>query len=121
MARTAYAQSAAPIRTNQGTEYDAFARITRRIKEAADKGRVGFSALASAIHDNRRLWILLAADVADKNNQLPPQLRAQILYLAKFSLQHSTKVLNGSGKVDVLIDINTAIMRGLRQQSAGKT
>ncbi len=118
MARTAYAQSAAPIRTNQSTEYEAFAQITRRMKDAASKGKVGFNALASALHDNRRLWTLLATDVADKANPLPSQLKAQIVYLAQFSIQHSAKVLSGDASVDALIDVNTAIMRGLRQQGA---
>nr|WP_253913332.1 flagellar biosynthesis regulator FlaF [Pseudoruegeria sp. HB172150] len=116
LARTAYAISAAPIRTHQSTEYDAFAQITRRMKEAAGKGRRGFNALASAVHDNRRLWTLLAGDVADKDNTLPQGLRAQIFYLAEFTHQHSPKVLNGSASADILIDINTAVMRGLRQQ-----
>ncbi len=118
MARTAYANSSAPIRTHQSTEYDAFARITRRMKEAVGKGKPGFPALAAAIHENRRLWTLLAGDVADKENMLPQQIRAQIFYLAEFTIQHSTKVLNGSAGADTLIEINTAIMRGLRQQGA---
>lgn len=121
LARTAYSNSAAPIRTHQSTEYDAFAKITRRMKDAAVKGRPGFAALAAALHDNRRLWTLLAADVADTGNTLPQSLRAQIFYLAEFTLAHSPKVLAGQASADVLIEINTAIMRGLRQQEAATT
>lgn len=119
MARTAYANSAAPIRTHQSTEYETFATVTRRLKEAGDMGGPGFNALVSAIHDNRRLWTLLAGDVAGKDNALPQTLRAQIFYLAEFTLNHSPKVLDGSASAEVLIEINTAIMRGLRQQEAG--
>ncbi len=118
MARTAYTNSAAPIRTHQGNEYDAFARITRRMKEAASSGKPGFNALAAAIHENRRLWTLLAGDVADAGNTLPEPLRAQIFYLAEFTNHHSPKVLSGKAGVDILIEINTAVMRGLRQQEA---
>lgn len=118
MARTAYAQSAAPIRTNQSTEYEAFAQITRRMKDAASKGRAGFNALASSVHDNRRLWTLLAVDVADKDNPLPAMLKAQIVYLAQFTDQHAAKVLAGKATVDAMVDVNTAMMRGLRQQGA---
>jgi len=85
---------------------------------AASKGRLGFNALASAIHDNRRLWTLLATDVADAANPLPKHLKAQIIYLAQFTLHHSAKVLEGKATVDAMIDVNTAIMRGLRQQEA---
>jgi len=118
MARTAYANSAAPIRTNQSTEYDAFAKITRRMKDGAAKGKTGFPELTAAIHENRRLWTILAADVADKDNALPVQLRARILYLADFTLQHSSKVLAERASSDALVEINTAVMRGLRQQGS---
>ncbi len=116
MARTAYSSNTLPIRSQQSTEYEVFAQITRRLKDAADKGKPGFPALASALSDNRRLWTLLASDVADADNALPQALRAQIFYLAEFTLQHSSKVLDGSAGADVLVEINTAIMRGLRQQ-----
>jgi len=116
LARTAYSSAAAPIRTHQSTEYDVFAQITGRIKSAMGRGKAGFPDLVAALHDNRRLWILLASNVADADNALPQPLRAQIFFLAEFSLQHSSKVLDGSETADVLIDINTTVMRGLRQQ-----
>ena len=119
MARTAYATTAAaPIRTDRSTEYEIFAQITRRMKTAMDRGKAGFSDLVSAVYDNNRLWILLATDVADDANALPDLLRAQIAYLAEFTLQHAPKVLNGSATADALVDINTSVMRGLRQQEA---
>ena len=70
----------------------------------------------STLHENRRLWVLFAGDVASKDNLLPDTLRAQLFYLAEFTLQHTSKVLDGTASVDVLIEINTAVMRGLRQQ-----
>ena len=117
MAKTAYATTQSPIRTPRSTEYEAFARITHRLKEAATLGRSGFTRLAEAVHSNRRLWTMLAGDVADAANGLPKELRAQIFYLAEFTNQHSTLVLRGEGDVDVLVEINTAIMRGLRSQA----
>ena len=116
MARTAYSSAAAPIRTNQSTEFEIFAQFTGRIKSAAAKGKLGFSELAAALHDNRRLWTTLAADAASSENGLPPMLKAQIVYLAEFTHLHTSKVLSGKATVDPLIDINTTVMRGLRQQ-----
>jgi len=118
MAKTAYASNKAPIRTPRGTEYDAFARITHRLKSAAEKGETGFAELAQALHLNRRLWTILAADVAETTNNLPAELRARIFYLAEFTAAHSRKVLHGEDDVNVLIDINTAVMRGLRLTEA---
>lgn len=113
LAQTAYRNQAQTIRTERGLEYDAFARITHHLGLAAAKGREDIHNLAAALHDNRRLWTILATDVADPENPLPQELRARIVYLAQFSHHHSTMVLNGDASIQPLIDINTAMMRGL--------
>ncbi len=117
MAKTAYAASQNTVRTPRGIEYEAFARITHRLKTSAEKGRSGFGQLAQAIHENRRLWTLLAADVVAVENGLPADLRARIFYLFEFTNQHSRKVLQDPEEVGVLVEINTAIMRGLKQKA----
>jgi len=114
LAKTAYSAPDKPTRTLRGTEYEVFARITHRLKTANALGDAGFASLARAIHDNRRLWTFLAANVADPDNQLPSALRAQIFYLAQFTNRHSSKVLGGKATAEVLIDVNTSIMKGLR-------
>ncbi|PWE32370.1 flagellar biosynthesis regulatory protein FlaF [Maritimibacter sp. 55A14] len=117
-AQMGYGAATAPIRTPRGTEYEAFARITHRLRAAAETGGTGLSQLAEALHENRRLWTILAADVAEPGNSLPPQLRAQIFYLAEFTIKHSGEILRGKADAAPLIEINTAIMRGLRQREA---
>lgn len=119
MARSAYSSSRPTIRTERSTEYDVFARVTQNIKTAAEQGKTGFSALVSALHDNRKLWRILALDVVDENNALPDTLRARILYLAEFTDIHTGRVLAGNALADALIDVNTSIMRGLRKTSGG--
>lgn len=111
-AQAAYRTAATPIKTPRGAEYDAFARVTGRLR-AASAPEAGFGSLAAAIHDNRRLWSILAADAAGEGNGLPPELRARILYLAEFTRQHSGKVLRDGAPAATLIEINTAVMRGL--------
>lgn len=109
-----YGKSVSSVRTPRDIEYDAFARVTRMLRLAASEGRMGFSRLSQALHDNRSLWTALAMDVAEPTNLLPQPLRAQIFYLAEFTMHHSAKVLKGDASVAPLIDINTAVMRGLR-------
>lgn len=118
LARNAYAAPTEATRTPREAEYDVLARCTHHLRLAASKGRTGFAALAQAVHDNRTLWTALAADVADPANGLPEALRARVFYLAQFTALHSQKVLAGSADVDPLVFINTAIMRGLRQDGA---
>jgi flagellar protein FlaF len=118
LAQTAYAAPDAPTRTGRGLEYDVFARITHRLKAAAEiGGRKGRGALIKALYENRRLWTVLASDVADPDNQLPAPLRARIFYLHEFTQTHSRKVLADEATADVLIEINTAMMRGLRSDA----
>lgn len=116
MARTAYTSPAAPIRTARGTEYSAFAKITHQLRAAAAQKKTKFSEFAKALDDNRRLWNLLAGDVASADNQLPKELRAQIFYLAEFTQQQTSNILKGKADEASLIDINTSIMRGLRHE-----
>lgn len=109
LAQSAYSSGQqAPLRTHRGTEYAAFSRVTARLK-----GSRTFNALANAVHENRQLWTALAADVADNDNGLTPDLRARIFYLARFTAQHSSKVLRRKANVVPLIEINMAVMRGL--------
>jgi len=115
-AQAGYGRAAHPIRTPRSAEYEAFATVTSRMKSASGGVPERFRDLAAAIHDNRRLWTILAADAADQANMLPGDLRARILYLAEFTRQHSGKVLRSGAAVQPLIEINTAIMRGLRDR-----
>ncbi len=113
-AASAYGSVTAPTRTARAIEYDVIARITARLRSAAKAGRPGFPALAGALHENRQLWSALAADVALPGNELPPQLRAQLFYLAEFTANYSARVLSHGADVGPLVDINTAVLRGLR-------
>jgi flagellar biosynthesis activator protein FlaF len=112
-ARVAYGAGPASLRSGRSSEHQVFAEITARLSAAIVAGPPGFSRLAAALHDNRRLWTRLAADVADEGNGLPRALRAQIYYLAEFTDHHSRRVLQGDAAADALVDINLAVMRGL--------
>jgi flagellar biosynthesis activator protein FlaF len=111
-ARAAYAGSA--TRSPRDTEYAVFAQVTRRLKAVDEADKRLFPALAQAVMDNQKLWGVLAEDLLEDGNQLPLALRAQLLSLAEFVRRQSLAVLGGRASVAALIDINTAIMRGLR-------
>jgi flagellar biosynthesis activator protein FlaF len=113
MAQRAYAENATSTRTDRATEYDLFARVTHRIKAAAETGPKAYPQLVEALYDNRRLWTTLAVDVADPSNKLPQELRAQIFYLSEFVQLHTGKVLARKARLAPLLEVNAAIMRGL--------
>ena len=111
-ARQAYAGPQSPVRTGRQAEHQVFSTVTARLS-AALQPPGDLARLASALHDNRRLWTRLAVDVADRDNGLPQELRARLFYLAEFTHHHSQRVLEGEAERQVLVDINTAVMRGL--------
>ena len=119
LAQSAYAPASAATHTARDIEYHAFAHVTGRLAEARDRAAEigGLAKLAEAMFDNVRLWATLAADCASDANQLPRELRAQIIGLANFARTHMSKVLAGSETVDALIEINMAIMKGLRGEA----
>lgn len=110
----AYGRPDIGLRSPRSIEYDLIARVTQRLRSAWETRKQDFAALAAALHDNNRLWSTLAADVAEPGNGLPAALRAQLFYLFQFTAEHSRAVLNDGASAEVLIDINTAVMRGLR-------
>lgn len=112
-AQTAYA-AAAPIRSDRGSEYAIFAKITHRLNNLDESDKSGFPKLAAAVCDNQKLWGALRTDLMHEGNALPISLRAQLVSLSEFVRKHSLKILAGNGSIDPLIEINTAIMRGLR-------
>lgn len=113
LARAAYGRPEAATRTPRAIEYDLLARVTHRLCTSMAPG-ASFASLAQALHENRILWNALAVDVAAEGNGLPADLRARLFYLAEFTEAHSRKVLAGGATAAALIEVNTAVMRGLR-------
>jgi len=114
--KTGYARPDASLRPMRSIEYEAFARATQKLSSTWKTRKEAFPALVAALSENELLWSTLAADVASPGNGLPSALRAKLFYLYEFTTQHSRQVRNGAASVEALIDINTAIMRGLRGQ-----
>lgn len=109
-----YARPEAPTRSLRSVEYDLLAQVTQRLRSAWTQRATDFPALARAVTDNVQLWSTLASDVALPGNGLPAALRARLFYLYEFTAQHSRSVLENKASVEVLADINMAVMRGLR-------
>lgn len=117
-AKLAYAPTQTAIRTDRSVEAQLISQVTARLRSAMANTKPDFPRLIAALHDNRRMWNTMAADVADRQNALPKQLRAQIFYLAEFTEHHSQLVIRGKADAVALVDVNTAILRGLNGQSA---
>lgn len=117
-AAVAYGHVQTHIRTPRGTEYEAIAKVTRALKSTAAHRDKRFPDFVAALQANRRLWIHLAASVADADNKLDPTLRARLFFLAEFTEEHSRKVLHESASTDILVEINSGVMRGLTSEGS---
>jgi flagellar protein FlaF len=111
-----YARVSAPTRQPKDLEYDLLARAAQRLQTSAGDRVMNHAAFVAAVDENERLWVALASDVAIPENGLPAELRARLFYLYEFVAHHSNGLRNGKGSIEVLVDINTAVMRGLRGQ-----
>ena len=111
-ARRAYGPVGSPTRTARDAEKHVLVQATAALRSASIRPDQ-FPRLAEAIQVNRMLWTRLAGDVAEPTNPLPADLRARIFYLAQFTDHHSRRVLNGDATVEALIEVNTAVIRGL--------
>lgn len=115
-AKEGYGKSAVPIKSPRATEYEAIARISHRLRASALKQKTNFPEFVEALHENNKLWSTLAIDVANPDNGLPQDLRARLFWLAEFTGHETRRILKDEGDVGVLIEINAAILQGLRHQ-----
>jgi flagellar protein FlaF len=121
----AYRRAGDATLTPRQAEYRVVARATHRLSDAAqayaDRATGAHARLLEALHDNLRLWLAFAADLADERNGLPDDLRAQLLSLAVFVERETARVVREDGGLAeaaaAFVDINTAVMKGLRGQT----
>lgn len=121
-ARSLYSQ-ARSLKHPRDLEYELFARVTGRLGRAlAMSGPAAMPERIAALDENRRLWTVLAVDLAQPGNSLPAPLRARLAYLADYTLQTGDRILAGSPEAEALlaslVEINTIVMQGLRGEVA---
>lgn len=119
-AREGYGRNAVPIKSHRAAEYEAIARASHRLRSAALQRNKDFPEYIAALHENRKLWSTLAIDVAHPENGLPQDLRARLFFLAEFTESETSRLMNNQGDVSVLIEINAAVLQGLRGQESPK-
>lgn len=113
MSVQAYQKTATKTESPRQIEYRAFAAATRGLIDAQTLPDWELGKRSEALSRNRQLWALLAADCALDGNQLPHQVRAQIISLSIFVDKYSGQVMRENAPLDILIDINRTVMQGL--------
>lgn len=110
----AYAQTQKSSMPPREVEAMAFTKAALMMEEAKWK-LDDYDSYAAALKFNQLLWTIIQADIVDKANQLPPQLKANILSLSIFVDKQTIKALADAdaGHLEPLISINKNLAEGL--------
>ena len=84
--------------------------------EEAKKDVENYQAYSQALRFNHLLWTIIQTDITDKGNQLPSELKANILSLSIFVDKQTAKALSQEKAefLTPLININRNLAEGLR-------
>jgi flagellar protein FlaF len=97
----------------------AFTKAAVMLEDAKSKV-ADIEGYSQALRFNHLLWTIIQADITEPENQLPGEIKANILSLSIFVDKQTTKALRGSdaSDLDVLININRNLAAGLRSDGA---
>ena len=117
MSVQAYQQAAQRAESPRDIEYRLFGQVTRALMDAAEVESSQIGARMDALDWNRRLWSVLSADCANPANQLPAQLRANIISLSMWVNRHTSAIMRNEAEFGPLIDVNKMMMQGLQPRA----
>jgi flagellar protein FlaF len=111
----AYSRAQNATTDPRGIEYKLLGQVTSALLKAQEQpGNLG--ALYDAVLWNQQVWGALLADLMHDDNQLPRELRGKLASLAMWSVRECNAVIDGTGDVEALVEVNRNIMNGLTGQ-----
>ena len=101
-------------------EARALIRTASRLNNIKESWPVDRETLQDALDLNRKLWTIFVTDVSDAESKLPLEIKQNIFNLGHFVFKHTFSILAkpDPAALDILININMNIARGLNEQSA---
>jgi len=120
MTVNAYDQTQRDMSTGRAAEARALTRCAMALNDAmASKDP---DALYEAVRLNYRLWLLFYSEIEKNQVELPQPVRNNVLALASYVVNSSTRAFAGETKVlETLININRNIAAGLMETPPGST
>lgn len=120
MATEGYSQNRSQTKTAKSIEYDAVSKITFLMQSSLTPPGIPFSRLCEVIGKNRKLWRIFSLEALNPQNPLARETKERILSLASFVDSYSSRVLRREADPTALVEINIAIMRGLKGEGDGQ-
>ena len=104
-------------------EARALIRTASRLNGIKERWPVSTNELNEALDLNRKLWTILVTGATEENNPLPLEIKQNIFNLAHFIFKHTFAVMAkpSAQSLEILININMNIARGLNEQSLRKS
>lgn len=95
----------------------AFTKAAKMLEDAKSKVH-DIQAYSQALRFNHLLWTIIQADIVEPANELPPELKANIMSLSIFVDKQTAKAMRGNEPkdLDILITINMNLAAGLRTE-----
>ncbi len=111
----AYQQQQKRNLTPREVEAMAFTKAAVLLEEVKQKTN-NIEEYSKALRFNHLLWTIIQADLTEPENELPNELKANIMSLSIFVDKQTTKAMRSSNAadLDVLININRNLAAGLR-------
>lgn len=100
-------------------EARALVRTASRLNKIKENWKGSCPELNEALDLNRKLWTILVSDATEESNPLPFEIKQNVFNLAHFIFKHTFSVMARPTpqSLEVLININMNIARGLNEQS----
>ncbi|MGN0903695.1 MAG: flagellar biosynthesis regulator FlaF [Alphaproteobacteria bacterium] len=114
-----YAAAEMSAQPQNELEARALVRTASRLNVIRENWEEKSKELNDALDSNRKLWTILVSDVCEEANPLPIEVKQNIVNLAYFIFKHTFAVMakpNPDG-LEILININMNIARGLNEQT----
>ena len=104
-------------------EARALVRTASRLNDIKERWPVSTTELNEALDLNRKLWTILVTGATEEQNPLPIEIKQNIFNLAHFIFKHTFSVMAkpSAQSLEILININMNIARGLNEQSLRRT
>ena len=111
----AYGRAQNIVENPRSTEYRLLAQVCGALTRARESKR-GTAEFVDALLWNKKVWDAFIMDLSSDGNRLPIQLRAQIIGIGLWVGRETIQVLDGTGDIDALLNVNKTIMEGLAPQ-----
>lgn len=127
MSLNAYRRTIREVATPRETERQILSRLNGRLypligefdtADGSGRLRMLSEGLRDALADNLKFWMVIRLDLISPSNQLPAELRANLISISSFVERHTAAVLGGRGDLKPLVDMNDSIIGGLSGQVA---